>query len=205
MRRMLIVAVASALATGAVIAAAGIAQSGGDDEDGPPPTMAQALKQRQQQRDARLGRVARRLDISTDKLKDAIEKVRTEELDELVRQGRLTDAQRDALLACKNDPLTCDRSNLPAPRFFKHRQGQRPDRGQMLRRFRQHRQEFFADLGRELGIDADRVREAFQAERPRGPRGGPMGGPPGPPPGGGPRPGAFGPPPGEVEPAAAPA
>jgi hypothetical protein len=212
MRRILIVAVASSLATGAVIAATGIAQSGGGDDNRPPPTMAQALKQHQQQRDARLARIAGRLDISTDKLKGAIEKVRTNELDEAVRSGRLTDAQRDALLACKSDPLKCDRSNLPAPRFFR-REAPPPRDGQGQRRefrrhFRQHHQQFLNDLAKELGIDASKVRAAFEAERPRGPRGrhgGPMGGPPGPPPGGA-APGGFGGPgPGEVEPAAAPA
>jgi hypothetical protein len=212
MRRILIAAVASSLATGAVIAATGIAQSGGGDDNDPPQTMARALRQHQQERDARLGRIANRLDISAERLKTAIEKVRTDELNEAVQQGRLTDAQRDAILACKEDPLKCDRSNLPAPRFERHRarpprneQGMRQFRQRFRQRFGQQHQEFLADLARELGIDVSRVRAAFQAERPRGPRGGHMGGPPGPPPGG-PAPGAFGGPgPGDVEPAAAPA
>src|SRR5215216_3249131 len=103
MKKVLIAAVASSLVTAAVIAATGIAGSGDSKKKtSPPPTMAQALKDLEKQRDDHLARVAKRLDISTEKLKDAIEKVRKADLDEAVDAGRLTDAERDAILACKD-------------------------------------------------------------------------------------------------------
>ena len=39
-------------------------------------------------------------------------------LDQAVKDNKLTEAQRDAILACDKAPLTCDRSNLPAYGFF---------------------------------------------------------------------------------------
>jgi hypothetical protein len=188
MKRVLIAAVASSLATGAVIAATGVAGSNDTDKQktSPPPTMAQALKDAEKQRDEHLGNVAKRLDISTDKLKSAIEKVRKAELDDAVDAGRLTAAQRDAILACEDAQLTCDRSNLPA---FGGR-GFHPRRGERGAKPKAKRNDFLAALAKELDIDADKVRQAFQAERPkfrRGRRGGPPGGPRGfhgPPPGG---------------------
>jgi hypothetical protein len=200
MKRILIAAVASSLATGAVIAATGIAQDDNDDKTKPPPTMKQALADAEKQRDAHLARIAKRLDVSTEKLKDSIEKVRDAELDAAVDAGRLTDAQRDAIKACKDNPLTCDRSNLPA---FRHeikralRRGD-PPRGELRREFGNRRSDFFEALAKELGKDADDVQRAFLAERPRfrrgergfhRPGGPPPGGPGGPGPGG---PGFFG-------------
>jgi hypothetical protein len=196
MKKVLIAAVASSLVTGAVIAATGIAGSGDTKKKtSPPPTMAQALKDGQKQRDDHLSRVAKRLGISTDKLKGAIDDVLKANLQEAVDAGRLTDAERDAILACKADPLKCDRSNLPAFGRGFHRGGPGGRLGK--------RQDFLADLAKELDIDAAKVRSAFQAERPKFDRGrfgggGPPGfGPGGPrgfhgPPGGGP-PGGGGP------------
>jgi hypothetical protein len=186
MKKVLIAAVASSLVTGAVIAATGIAGSGDTKKKtSPPPTMAQALKDMQKQRDDHLSKVAKRLDISTEKLKDAIDKVRKADLDAAVTAGRLTDAERDAILACQDDPLKCDRSNLPAfgGRGFHH-----GPRGEG----RAKRQDFLANVAKELDIDADKVRAAFQAERPRFRHDGPgrFFGP------GGPRRGFHGPPPG---------
>jgi hypothetical protein len=159
MKKVLIAAVASSLVTGAVIAATGIAGSSDNaKKTSPPPTMAQALKDMQKQRDEHLARVAKRLDISTEKLKDAIEKVGRADLDAAVDAGRLTPAERDAILACQANPLTCDRSNLPA---F----GGRGVKGR----------DFLAALAKELDIDAAKVRAAFRAERPRFHRGGPRG------------------------------
>ena len=200
MRRILIAAVASSLLTGAVIAAAGIAQSG-DDKSTPPPTMAQALKKHEAKRDQHAAAVAKRLGVSSDDLRKAVEKVRAAELDQAVQDGRLTDAQRDAIEACKDEPLTCDRSNLPAPRMERLRRGDRPNFNAMRKEMRTKRNEFFAAVAKELGKDTADVRTAFEAERPeRGP-GGPgrhhgPGGPgmigPGPGPGG-PGPGPGGP------------
>jgi hypothetical protein len=198
MKKVLIAAVASALATVAVVAATGVAGSGDTKKKtSPPPTMSQAFKDMQKQRDDHLSRVAKRLDISTEKLKDALDKVAKSDLDKAVDSGRLTSAQRDAILACQDAPLTCDRSNLPA--FGGRGRGFHPGpRGEG----RARGQDFLADLAKELDIDAAKVRSAFQAERPKFDRGrfgggGPGFGPGGPrgfhgPPGGGP-PGGGGP------------
>jgi hypothetical protein len=195
MKRILIAAVLSSLATAAVIAATGIARDDNNSDRKPPPTMKQALADAEKQRDAHLARIAKRLDVSTEKLKDSIDKVRDAQLDEAVDAGRLTDAQRDAIKACKDNPLTCDRSNLPAPRLEIHRARRGPDERGLRLRFRGEREDFFEDLAKELGKDADDVEAAFRAERPRfgrrlrGPGGPPPGGPDGPGPGG---PGFFG-------------
>ncbi len=175
MKKVLIAAVASALATAAVVAATGVAGSGDTTKKtSPPPTMSQAFKDMQKQRDDHLSRVAKRLDISTEKLKDALDKVLKTNLDEAVDAGRLTAAQRSAILACKDAPLTCDRSNLPAfgRGFHPGMRGRGGAKGQ----------DFLADLAKELDIDVAKVRAAFKAERPkfgRGMRGGGPGGPPG--------------------------
>jgi hypothetical protein len=205
MKKVLIAAVASSLVTGAVIAATGIAGSSNTKKTTPPPTMAQALKDMQKQRDQHLAAVAKRLDISADKLKTAIENVRKADLNAAVDAGRLTTAERDAILACRDAPLTCDRSNLPAfggRGFHPGKPGERGTRRQTKR------QDFLAAVAKELNLDVAKVRAAFQAERPklgpRGPRGfgpdGPHGfhgPPPGGPDGGGPgAPGSFEAPPG---------
>jgi hypothetical protein len=161
MKRILIAAVASSLVTGAVIAATGIARSGGDDS--PPQTMKQALAELEKRHDQRLERIAKRLDVSTDDLKQAIEKVRTQELENAVKAGRLTEAQKNAILACRKDPLTCDRSNLPAPRFH----GGPGTRDDMHRGMRDRRSDFFSALAKELNKSEADVRAAFEAERPR--------------------------------------
>jgi hypothetical protein len=174
MKKVLIAAVASALATAAVIAATGVAGSGDTKKKtSPPPTMSKAFKDMQKQRDEVLARVAKRLDISTEKLKDALEKVGKAKLDEAVDSGRLTDAQRDAILACQDAPLTCDRSNLPA---F----GGRGFHPGMRGEGRAKGEDFLADLAKELGIDAAKIRAAFKAERPKFGRGGRGFGPGGP-------------------------
>ena len=176
MKKVLIAAIASALATAAVIATTGIAGSGDTKKKtSPPPTMSQAFKDMQKQRDDHLARVAKRLDISTEKLQDALDKVIKTNLDEAVDAGRLTAAQRSAILACKDAPLTCDRSNLPA---FGGRGFHPGKRGEGRAKGR----DFLADLAKELDIDAAKIRAAFKAERPkfgRGMRGGGPGGPPG--------------------------
>jgi energy-converting hydrogenase A subunit M len=190
MKKVLIAAVASALATAAVVAATGIAGSGDTKKKtSPPPTMSQAFKDMQKQRDDHLSKVAKRLDISTEKLKDALDKVVKADLDEAVDAGRLTAAQRTAILACQDAPLTCDRSNLPAFGGRGFHPGKRSEG-------RANRQDFLADLAKELDIDVAKVRAAFKAERPKFGRGGRGGFGPGGPPGfhGGPGGGPGGPP-----------
>src|SRR5688500_16479480 len=139
MRRILIVALASSLLTGAAIAATSIARSG--DDDSPPPTMAQALKQHETKRDQHLAAVAKRLDVSGADLEKAVENARSAQLDQAVKDGKLTDAQRDAIEACKDAPLTCDRSNLPAPRMHRRGDGDRPSLSQLRRDMRGKRSE----------------------------------------------------------------
>jgi hypothetical protein len=170
MRRFLL-PVLAALISAAVVASISIAGSGtvtggagGSDptksrRSGPPPTMAEVFKKAQDQRNASLDRVAKRLDISGDRLRSALDEVMRDQLDAAVKANRLTDAQRDAILACKAAPLTCDRSNLPAfgPRGFGFGPGFGPG--------------FFggrdalAALAKKLGKDEDDVRAAFMAER----------------------------------------
>jgi hypothetical protein len=174
MKKVLIAAVASALATVGVVAATGVAGSGDTKKKtSPPPTMSQAFKDMQKQRDDVLARVAKRLDISPEKLKGALENVGKAKLNEAVDSGRLTAAERDAILACQDAPLTCDRSNLPA---FGGRGFHPGQRGQG----RAKGQDFLADLAKELDIDAAKIRAAFKAERPKFGRGGRGFGPGGP-------------------------
>jgi hypothetical protein len=209
MKKVLIAAVASSLATGGVIAATGVAGSSDNTKKtSPPPTMSQALKDMQKQRDEHLARVAKRLDISADKLKDAIDKVRHAELQDAVDSGRLTEAERDAILACEKDPLTCDRSDLPAfgPGLHRHVGPRAGASGKRMfrRELRGDRGDFLNALAKELDVPVAKVRAAFAAERPKFERGdrrfGPGGPPPGPPPGGA-APGTFeapaAPPPGD--------
>jgi hypothetical protein len=140
--------------------------SGSGSGSGPPPTLAEVHKRFEQRRQQAIERIAKRLDVSADRLTDAMDEVMRDQLDADVKANRLTDAERDAILACKSAPLTCDRSNLPAPRFGRPH-GSHDD--------------FFEALAKKLGKDADDVRAAFAAERPeRHGWGGPGHGPDGP-------------------------
>jgi len=170
--------------------------------------MAQALKDRQTQRDKHTAAIAGRLNVSAQDLQAAIDKARRAQLDQAVTDGKLTAAQRDAIVACKDSPLTCDRSNLPAfgPRGGEKGLRKAPSRAAMRTQMRKmdtqmnaRRDAFFAAVAKELNKTAAEVKAAFQAERPGGgperhELGGPgrPGGPHGP---GGPEggPGFFGP------------
>jgi hypothetical protein len=184
MKRLMVPALAALISAAAVasISLAGTtspnksAQSAPAKPSGPPPTMAEFLAKAQKAHDAQLARIAKRLDISGDTLGNAIDDVMKDQLDAAVKANRLTDAQRDAILACKDAPLTCDRSNLPAPRFgpgfgpgfigpgagpsFNIMIGPGPVGGP---------RDFFAALAKKLGKDASDVRKAFAAERPKFP------------------------------------
>jgi hypothetical protein len=203
MRRIVIAAVLGALALATAAVTGGLAASGSKQSgSGPPPTLKQFRADRAKERDSHLDGVAKRVGKTGDELRAAIDAVRDDQLDALVKAGKLTAAQRDAIRACEKSPLTCDRSNLPAPRFgrgdrrgFGHH-GPRGQRGDLL-----------AAVAKKLGVDTAALRKAFQAERPKwrdgrrdGRRGGPghgpggrfrPGGAMGPPP-----PGAYGPGPG---------
>jgi hypothetical protein len=187
MRRSILTALAAALATVGVIAATGIAQNSGSTNT-PPPTQKQAQATEQKQRDDRAAAVAKRLDTTAAELKAAVKKAQQAQLDADVAANRLTAAQRDAILACQDDPLTCDRSNLPA---FRHGHGRDDDKNgtakkdtpptqaemDAKRKEMQARQDaFYAAIGKEIGKTGDEVRKAFEAERPaRGDHGGPDG------------------------------
>lgn len=207
MKRALLSAVLAALATAAVLATIGFgATANKSSDEGPPPTQADALKTMQAKRDAQQKKLADALGVSAEKLQAALDAAHEQGLAQEVGDGLLTQAQADAIKACKAAPLTCDRSNLPAPRFHDG-SGARPSRAEMRKRFeamrKRHRARqaaFVATLAKELGLDEAKVKEALKANRPErgfgrrgghgpggpgmGGHGGPgMGGPGGPPPG----------------------
>lgn len=130
---------------------------------GPPPTMKEMLAKRDAARDAHLKKVADDLNVSLDDLKKAMDEVRDDRLAAAVKDNRLTQAQADAIKACADAPLTCDRSNLPAFGFRGgHRMGGPRVRGD----------DFFAALAKKLGKSTEEVRKAFETNRPAGgPRG----------------------------------
>jgi len=190
MKRALVAAMLSALATGAVLATVGFgagsttattsskksSRSQTTTTSGPPKTMKQVHEEMQARRAEQQKKLAAALGVSVDKLSDALDQLRRDRLAAEVKANRLTQAQADAILACEAAPLTCDRSNLPAG---PHRRGARGDRGDLA-----------ADLAKALGIDEDKVEDALESTRPdpparglmpgRGGRGGHGHGPGGP-------------------------
>ena len=198
MKRALVAAIAAALTTAAVLSASGLGATTsrkaksrthhahragatgatgatgpwGAKPTGPPPTMAQALATEQKQRDAQDQKLADALGVSVDKLHSAFDAVEAKHLADSVKNNQLTQAQADAIKACKKAPLTCDRSNMPA--FGGHDgmgfgmggpRGRRGGDGSGL-----------TDLATELGVSVDKLKTALQANRPQGPRfGGPGG------------------------------
>jgi hypothetical protein len=163
MRRIVIAAVLGALALATAAVTGGFAASGSKQAaSGPPPTLKQFRAARVKERDAHLDRVAKRVGKTGDELRAAIDAVRDEQLDALVKAGKLTAAQRAALKACETAPLTCDRSNLPAPRFER---GER--RGFGPHRFRAQRRDLIGAVAQKLGVDTSALRKAFAAERPK--------------------------------------
>lgn len=221
MRRALTAAVLSALATGAVLATVGFGaanksssakSSTGSSKSSttkttPPPTMKEALADREKEKATRQAALAKSLGVSTDKLNSAMDAVKKKNLDQAVKDNKLTAAQRDAIEACEKAPLTCDRSNLPAYGFGRHG-GMGRHHGPLGGK----RGDFVKDLAAELGVSEDKVTEALKANRPKmGDRDGKFKGRGGRHGHGGRGPG-FGPPPGmdgasgpaeEVDPAAA--
>jgi hypothetical protein len=162
MRRILIAAVLGALALATAAVTGGLAASKSKQADsGPPPTLKQFRADREKERDAHLDRVAKRVGKTGDELRSAIEAVRDEQLDALVKAGDLTAAQRAAIKACQTAPLTCDRSNLPAPRLH------RGDRRGFRHELRGPRRDMLAAVAKKLGVETSALRKAFQAERPK--------------------------------------
>ncbi len=202
MKRALVAAMLSALATGAVLATVGFgadstattskkksSKSAQTTQSGPPKTMKQVYDEMETLRAAQQKKLAEALGVSTADLKAAQDKLKKERLAAEVKANRLTQTQADAITACEAAPLTCDRSNLPAGGHGgRHGGGMKGDRGT-----------FAADLAKALGIDTAKVEKALQDTRPARPTQGGMpgghgggrghGGPGGPPGGG---PGGFG-------------
>ncbi len=231
MKRALVAAIAAALTTAAVLSASGLGAtpttkakarhharhaqtlgatgSQGAQPTGPPPTMAQAFADMQKLRDAQDKKLADALGVSVDKLHSAFDAVQAKHLADDVKNNRLTQAQADAIKACKKAPLTCDRSNLPAfggrgfggrgfgGRGFGGHGGMRGPGGPGGDRAND-----LTDLASALGVSTDKLKTVLQANRPQGhgfgghDGGGPDNdGPPGGGPGGGMQGGSYGPPP----------
>jgi hypothetical protein len=113
--KTLAAATASALLAGSAVAFTGVAaETHSTKAAHPPATMQQALAKRQTRVVKRQAELAQRLGVSADRLKAANAALLTRSLDVRVAAGRLTVAQRSAILACKAAPLTCDRTYLPA-------------------------------------------------------------------------------------------
>ena len=228
MKRALVAAIAAALTTAAVLSASGFGATPtkqakarhhhathaqttgatgatgaqGAKPTGPPPTMAQAYAEMQKQRDAQDKKLADALGVSIDKLHSAFDSVQAKRLADGVKNNRLTQAQADAITACKKAPLTCDRSNLPAfgGHGFGGHEGMRggPDGPGG----RDDQATGLTDLATALGVSVDKLKAALQANHPQGPGfgghggGGPdSDGPRGGGPGGGFQGGSYGPPP----------
>jgi len=184
MKRALVAALLSALATAAVLATVGFganstattaskkksSKSAQATQSGPPKTLKQVYDEMQTRRAAQDKKLADALGVSVDDLTKAQDKIFKDHLDAQVTANTLTQAQADAILACRAAPLTCDRSNLPAggpggPRG-RHEKGGPGN--------------FAADLAKALGIDQSKVESALKSvmpARPAWPKGGmPTGG-----------------------------
>lgn len=104
-----------------------------------------------------LGELADRLEVSDRDLRRALRGVKRRTLERAVARGTITDAQRDAVLACRADRVTCDRTTVRAARRALARDA-RP--GALAAR----KQELAEDLGAELGREPASVLTAIRAE-----------------------------------------
>lgn len=195
MKRSIIAAFTAAFAMTAVLATVGVAKSGNSSkrssqkteqaqQSGPPKTMAEVYAAEKKEHAARDAALAEKLGVSTSALTGAIKELRRENLDKAVSENRLTEAQRDAIVACEPDPLTCDRSNLPA--------GPHRGPGHAGAPGKAGKDQFAKDLAAKLNLDEAKVAAALKETMPQrqqrgngqrgdhGPRG--AGGPGGPPP-----------------------
>lgn len=220
MKRALVAALAASLATAAVLSASGIGAttprkskarhahragatgaSGaqGAVPTGPPPTMAKVYADMQAKRDAQDKKIADALGVSVEKFRGALDDLETKRLADDVKNNRLTQAEADAIKACKKAPLTCDRSNLPAGGHggpggmggmggLGHRDdGDGPHGGP---RSQNGDSTFLTDLASALDVTPAKLKAALDANRPqfggpggrhggfggRGPGGPPLGG-----------------------------
>ncbi|HVP02382.1 MAG TPA: hypothetical protein VMT10_07430 [Solirubrobacteraceae bacterium] len=175
--KALLAAVLAALATAAVLATVGL---GADTtttttQSTPPPTQADALKAMQARRDAQLAKLAAALGVTTDKLTSSLATLEDQVLAQKVQDKELTQAQADAIKACQANPLTCDRSNLPAPRFgdwaHKSQQSGTPPSWQQLQqqfkaeqaKRKAEQAKLLSDLAGLLGVDESKLTAALKA------------------------------------------
>lgn len=226
MKRALVAAIAAALTTAAVLSASGLGATstrkakskshhahragatgasgatgpwGGRKQSGPPPTLSKVLADMKARKAARDKTLADALGVSVEKLQSAFDTLEATALADAVKKNRLTQAEADAITACKKAPLTCDRSDLPAggPGGLGGGQG---GLGGGPGRFIGPRGTGLDDLAKELGVSTDKLKSALQTTRPKGlgsggrgfrfhHEGGPGGGMGGDPPQGGPPPG----------------
>jgi len=159
--KTLATATASALlATGAVAYTSTAATPAKAPE--PPVTMGAKLAQRQDRAAARQAELAQRLGVTADQLKNADGALLKRNLDIRVAAGRLTVAERSAILACRAAPLTCDRTNLPA------RGGKKAAARKAAKR-KQHASKRIekraAALAGQLDLDQPKVLAALKAQR----------------------------------------
>lgn len=173
MKRSIVAAFTAAFAMTAVLATVGIAKSGSSskssstsssrtEQSGPPQTMAEALADHKKEHAAREAKLADKLGVSTSALTTAQEEIRKENLDKAVTDNKLTSAQRTAILACEDEPLTCDRSNLPAGG-----RGGRGERGAGGRTGGP--QQMVKQLAAKLNLDEDKVATALKETMPSRP------------------------------------
>ena len=147
MRRTLLTVLACCLAAAGVVSATAVA---GKSSSNPPSTRAEVRAKHEAKRTAREDRIAARLGKTGDQLRAAKAAALADVLAQQVQAGRLTAAQRDAILACRKAPPTCDRSNLPA----------RPRAA-----LRGARKAFIQAVASHLGVEVKALRSAQRAER----------------------------------------
>ena len=123
MSRIFTAALVAAMVAGAVVAATAIGES--DEEQtraGSPrtklvaPTRAQAIEAAAALRTRVNEELARRLGVPADRLLAAERALVDRQLAQAIDHGLLTAEQRDALLACFDNPTGCDRGGLPVQR-----------------------------------------------------------------------------------------
>ncbi|MCW2986323.1 MAG: hypothetical protein JWR63_3893 [Conexibacter sp.] len=163
--KTLAAATASALLAGGAVAYTGAAAEthAPKQHAGPPATVGQRLARRQDRAATRQAELAQRLGVSAETLKAADGALLKRNLDVRVAAGKLTVAQRSAILACRAAPLTCDRTNLPAK--AKGRKA-RDRRAAKRRQHATRRMEKRAGrLAAELHLDQAKVLAALEAQR----------------------------------------
>ena len=158
--RTIAAATASALLAGGVVAySAGAAGT----HAGPPPTQGAKLATRQAKAKTRTDALAQRLGVTADQLTAAQGALLKRNLDVRVAAGKLTVAERSAILACKASPLTCDRTNLPARAGGAKAKARKAAKRKTPVATRQTRRA--KALAGELHVDQAKVLAALQAQR----------------------------------------